>query len=63
MLKNRMSHQQSFDFAREEQASSNIDSGGAELSINQKLRKMQAMPESPEKEALANEILQWILAR
>lgn len=58
-----MSDQQCFEFVREEQASSNIDSRGAELSINQKLRKMQAMPESPEKDAAAQEILEWILAR
>jgi len=58
-----MSHQQSFDFAREESASRNIDRRASEVEINRKLRKMQAMPESPEKEALANEILQWILTR
>ena len=59
----RMSHQQSFDFAREESASRNIDRRASEVEINRKLRKMQAMPESPKKEVLANEILQWILAR
>jgi len=59
-----MSHQQCFEFAREEKASKDADSRTAELSINQKLRKMQSLPaDDPEKDALANEILQWILSR
>jgi len=63
-LETGMSHQQSFDFAREESASRNIDRRASEVEINRKLRKMQSLPDDdPNKDVLANEILQWILTR
>jgi hypothetical protein len=59
-----MSHQQCFEFAREENARKDTDRHTAELSINQKLRKLQSLPnDDPKKDVLANEILQWILTR
>jgi predicted 2-oxoglutarate/Fe(II)-dependent dioxygenase YbiX len=59
-----MSHQQCFEFAREEKASTNVDRRATEKEINRKLRYMQSLPDSdPNKDMLANEILQWILTR
>jgi len=59
-----MSHQQCFEFAREESASRNIDRRASEVEINRKLRKMQSLPDDdPNKDVLANETLQWILTR
>ena len=59
-----MSHQQCFEFAQEENASKDADRHTAELSINQKLRYMQSLSnDDPQKDVLANEILQWILTR
>jgi hypothetical protein len=59
-----MSHQQCFEFAREEKASTNVDRRASEVEINKKLRKMQSLPDDdPQKDVLANEILQWILTR
>ena len=59
-----MSHQQCFEFAREEKASRNAEKRATEKEINRKLRYMQSLPDSdPNKDVLANEILQWILTR
>jgi hypothetical protein len=59
-----MSHQQCFEFAREEKASTNVDRRATEKEINRKLRYMQSLPNDvPNKDVLANEILQWILTR
>jgi hypothetical protein len=57
-----VTHQQCFEFAHEEHASKDADRHTADLSINQKLRKMQSLPnDDSQKDVLANEILQWIL--
>ncbi len=59
-----MSHQQCFEFAREEKASTNVERRATEKEINKKLRYMQSLPDDdPNKDVLANEILQWILTR
>ena len=59
-----MSHQQCFEFAREEKASRNVEKRATEKEINRKLRYMQSLPDGdPQKDVLANEILQWILTR
>ena len=59
-----MPHQQSFDFGGEEQASRNVEKRATEKEINRKLRYMQSLPnDDPQKDVLANEILQWILTR
>ena len=59
-----MCHQQCFEFAREEQASRNVEKRATEKEINKKLRYMQSLPnDDPQKDVLANEILQWILTR
>jgi hypothetical protein len=60
----RMSHQQSFDFDGEEEASRTVEKRATEKEINKKLRYMQSLPDDdPNKDVLANEILQWILTR
>ena len=59
-----MSHQQCFEFAREEEASRHVEKRATEKEINRKLRFMQSLPDDdPNKDVLANEILQWILTR
>ena len=59
-----MCHQQCFEFAREEQASRNVEKRATEKEINRKLRYMQSLPDSdPNKDMLAHEILDWILSR
>ena len=59
-----MSHQQCFEFACEEEASRTVEKRATEKEINRKLRYMQSLPDSdPNKDMLANEILQWILTR
>jgi hypothetical protein len=48
-----MSHQQCFEFAREEKASTNVDRRASEVEINKKLRKMQSLPDDdPQKDVL-----------
>jgi len=59
-----MSHQQCFEFARDEKANTNVEKRATEKEINRKLRYMQSLPnDDPQKDVLANEILQWILTR
>jgi hypothetical protein len=57
-----MSDQQCFDFAREEDTTSAKGQPRvSEAEINRKLKRMQAMPEGAEKDAAAQEILDWML--
>jgi hypothetical protein len=59
-----MSDQQSFAFAREEEASRTVEKRASEREINEKLRYMQSLPDDdPSKDVLAHEILDWILTR
>jgi hypothetical protein len=58
-----MAKQDCFDFAREE-AAAKPERRASEKEINRKLRYMQSLPDAdPNKDVLANEILQWILTR
>jgi hypothetical protein len=60
----RMCHQRSFDFGGEEEASRTVEKRATDRKINRKLRYMQSLPDDdPNKDVLANEILQWILTR
>ena len=59
-----MCQQQCFEFARDEKASRNAEKRATEKEINRKLRYMQSLSnDDPQKDVLANEILQWILTR
>jgi hypothetical protein len=59
-----MCHQRSFDVGSEEEASRNVHRRASEVEINEKLRKMQSLPDDdPQKDVLAHEILDWILSR
>jgi hypothetical protein len=59
-----MSQQQCFAFVAEEKTSMTVGKRPTEKEINEKLRYMQSLPDSdPNKDVLANEILQWILTR
>ena len=59
-----MSHQQCFEFVVKKKPGMNVDKRATEKEINRKLRYMQSLPDSdPNKDMLANEILQWILTR
>ena len=56
-----MVEQQSFDFARGEDARAELQRDVSVAKINRKLRKMQRMPDGSAKDAAAQEILDWIL--
>jgi hypothetical protein len=59
-----MSQQECFEFARENEASPMRERHASEKEINTRLRYMQSLPENdPQKDVLANEILQWLLTR
>jgi hypothetical protein len=59
-----MTHQQCFEFACEEEAGRTVEKRATEKEINRRLRYMQSLPnDDPQKDVLANEILQWILTR
>jgi hypothetical protein len=58
-----MSHQQCFEFDPEDGGTQNVGRA-SEVEINETLRRMQSLPTSdPNKDILANEILEWLLTR
>ena len=58
-----MNHQQCFEFDPEDDSTQNVGRA-SEVEINETLRRMQSLPTSdPNKDILANEILEWLLTR
>ncbi len=58
-----MSHQQCFKVDIEDNGTQNVGRA-SETEINETLRHMQSLPTSdPNKDILANEILEWLLTR